>query len=90
VVARLQRRLDPFRTWEKFVATQLVDAESKGLIHSSVDVPGVVWIIVAAGIGTKDLFTFHGTWSDAPARLEGTVRSVLDLVRTRSCSEVTP
>lgn len=85
-----ERRLDPFRTWEKFVTTQLVAAESKGLLRAGVDVAGLVWIIVAAGMGTKDLLAFHDTWDEASIRLEATVAAVLDLVRAPPQPEAMP
>lgn len=77
-----ERRLDPFRTWEAFVTAQLTRARDAGLLKKRVDIADMVWIVVAAGMGTKDLVAFQGAWDQAPARLEAVVRNVVSLIRT--------
>lgn len=77
-----ERRLDPFRTWEAFVTTQLVRAHSAGLLKADIDIASTVWIVVAAGMGTKDLIAFHDAWAQAPKRLEAVVRNIVSLIRT--------
>jgi AcrR family transcriptional regulator len=77
-----ERRLDPFRTWEAFVTAQLTRARDAGLLKESVDIANTVWIVVAAGIGTKDLVAFQDAWDQAPVRLEAVVRNIVSLVRT--------
>lgn len=75
-----ERRLDPFRTWEAFITTHLTQARDQGMLRADLDLPSTTWILVAAGIGTKDLVAFHDTWADAAERLESTVRSILTLI----------
>ncbi len=77
-----ERRLDPFRTWESFVTAQLTRARDAGLLKERVDIADTVWIVVAAGMGTKDLVAFQGAWDQAPTRLEAVVRSIVSLIRT--------
>ena len=76
-----ERRLDPFRTWEAFVTARLVQAEEAGLLKANVDIANMAWIVVAAGMGTKDLIAFHDAWAQAPERLEAVVRHIVSLIR---------
>lgn len=76
-----ERRLDPFRTWEAFVTTQLTRARDADLLKKRVDIANTVWTVVAAGMGTKDLIAFHDAWDQAPTRLEAVVRNIVSLIR---------
>ncbi|MFK4762060.1 hypothetical protein ACI3KS_14080 [Microbacterium sp. ZW T5_45] len=75
-----ERRLDPFHTWETFVAAHLTQAYDRGLLRTDLNLSSTTWILVAAGMGTKDLLAFHGAWSDAAERLESTARHILTLI----------
>lgn len=75
-----ERRIDPFRTWESFVATQLAAAEAQGVLRDEIDREQMVWLFVAVGMGVKDLLAFRGDWADAPAQLENTLAIVLSLI----------
>ena len=75
-----ERRLDPFLTWEKFVTAQLTEAHSRRVLRAGVDIPESVRIIVAAGMGTKELISFRDAWPEAPERFEGTMTAILGLL----------
>ena len=75
-----ERRIDPFLTWERFVTTQLEHAHLKHSLRADIDIPGAVRIIVAAGMGTKDLVAFQDAWNEAPARFEETIVGVVELM----------
>ncbi|NWN87077.1 MAG: TetR/AcrR family transcriptional regulator [Micrococcaceae bacterium] len=75
-----ERRLDPFKTWEDFVNSQLSRACDLGLIRVDVELSEITWIIVAAGIGSKEFFTISNTWHTAPDRLESTLRNIIALI----------
>lgn len=75
-----ERQLDPFRTWEAFVAQHLTLAQEQGLLRADLDLPSSTWIMVAAGMGAKDLIAFHNSWRQAAAKLESTMRSLVKLV----------
>lgn len=75
-----ERRIDPFATWERFVTQELERAREESLLREDVDLPTAVWLLVAAGMGTKDLVAFRNTWEETPVRLEETVIALLALV----------
>ncbi len=79
-----ERRLDPFAVWRDFVFRQLDEAKNKGLLHDRVNLDETVWLIVAAGMGTKDLLASRNAWTEAPARLEATLNTILMLVRSET------
>lgn len=79
-----ERRIDPFRTWESFVAEALQESRRLGRIHQDIDVVEASWVIVAAGIGAKELIAFRDAWADAGPILERTARSTLAPLRMNS------
>lgn len=74
-----ERRLDPFKTWEAFVRAQL-EAECAAGRSLTCDVERATWLIVAAGMGAKDLVAFHGKWESAAEILERTAEDMLGLI----------
>ncbi|MFJ6456589.1 hypothetical protein [Paenarthrobacter sp. NPDC091669] len=74
------RRLDPFLTWRSFVVKQLEAAARQSLIHPSTDVDRAAWLLVSAGLGTKELVRFCGEWDRMSERLDDTVDCVLNLM----------
>lgn len=75
-----ERRLDPFQTWQGFVSAHLARARHQGLIRTEVDLPALTWIVVAAGMGTKDALAFQDAWPQAANRMEATVRNIISLI----------
>ena len=55
-----ERKINPFRTWEKFVLRNLEEAQNLGHLRPDADINSVAWLFVAAGMGTKDLLGFTG------------------------------
>jgi hypothetical protein len=76
-----ERRIDPFRTWESFVAEALQESRRMGRIRQDIDVVEASWVVVAAGIGAKELIAFRDAWADAGYILEWTARSTLAPLR---------
>lgn len=68
-----ERNINPFRTWQGFVSSAILDAQSAGEIRDDSNIDEIAWLITAAGLGTKDLLEFTGRWEDAPKLLERTV-----------------
>ncbi len=83
-----ERRLDPFAVWRDFVFRQLDEAKDMGLLHDRVNLDETVWLIVAAGMGTKDLLASRNAWTEAPARLEAILKTILMLVRRETPVEL--
>ncbi|KJL19789.1 hypothetical protein RL72_02834 [Microbacterium azadirachtae] len=75
-----ERRLDPFRTWQNFVGERLRSAHEMGQLHDTADIEAIVRLIVAGGMGTKDLLAVHGTWSEAESRFDEMISTVLNLI----------
>lgn len=75
------RRLDPFATWQTFVVELLEAAVSAGELHVSAGLDQAARVLVAAGMGTKDLIAFHGSWETAPAQMASTARVIVDFMR---------
>jgi len=75
------RRLDPFATWQTFVVELLEAAVSAGELHVSAGLDQAARVLVAAGMGTKDLIAFRGTWETAPAQMASTARVIVDYMR---------
>lgn len=80
------RRLDPFETWRAFVRSQLMHARGDGRLRD-VDIEDTVWVLVAAGMGAKDLIALHGSWENAGVRMANTARTLVHLIATSSSSE---
>ena len=79
-----ERRIDPHRTWGKFVTGQLVSAQERGMLRPGVDVAAISWILVSAGLGTKELMRFQNTLDQISKRLDATVDCVLALISNES------
>lgn len=75
-----ERNIDPYRTWRSFVLTQLSDARGLGMIEPKINIEAVAWLLVSAGIGTKELVSITGKWADASKRLDDTLGLVLTLI----------
>jgi len=75
-----ERRLDPFRTWESFVDSQLRDAVRREMVRGDIDIGKAVRLIVVAGMGTKELIAVRGNWTDAPELLGNTATDMLSLI----------
>lgn len=73
------RRLDPFETWRAFVTSQLMHARGDGLLRN-IDIEDTVWVLVAAGMGAKDLIAMRGAWENAGTRMADTARTVVSLI----------
>lgn len=71
------RRLDPFATWQAFVVDLLESATTAGELRISAELDEAARVLVAAGMGTKDLIAFHGTWETAPAQMASTARIIV-------------
>ncbi|PCC16878.1 hypothetical protein [Brevibacterium aurantiacum] len=78
-----ERKINPFRTWERFVLRNLEEARSLGHLRPGADINSVAWLFVAAGMGTKDLLGFTGEWSDAEEKLSTVAAIAIDSVRAR-------
>lgn len=76
------RRLDPFKTWETFIRTQL-EAERASGARLAIDIEQATRLLVAAGMGAKELVAFSGDWRAAPAALETTASDLLNLIVER-------
>jgi len=79
-----ERRIDPYRTWGEFVTGQLVSAEERGMLKPGVDITAISWILVSAGMGTKELMRFQNTLDQISKRLDATVDCVLALISNES------
>lgn len=77
-----ERRIDPYRTWHAFVSGELEAARNQGLLRNDIDIDSVTWLIVSAGMGTKDLVAFRDAWAEIAVRLSATLSTVLQLVQT--------
>lgn len=77
-----ERRIDPYRTWHAFVSGELEAARNQGLLRNDIDIDSVTWLIVSAGMGTKDLVAFRDAWDEIAVRLSTTLSTVLQLVQT--------
>ncbi len=75
-----ERKIDPYRTWYAFVSSQLQAAESAGLLRAGTDLDAISWLIVSAGMGTKDLVAFREAWDEIAERLNTTLSSILRLI----------
>ncbi|MDQ1124188.1 hypothetical protein [Microbacterium trichothecenolyticum] len=82
-----ERRIDPFRTWEGFIGGALHEAQQRGLLRRDLDVADMTWVVVAAGLGAKDLIAFRDAWTDAAQILERTVTQALLPMRAASVDE---
>lgn len=80
------RRLDPFETWREFVRSQLVHARGGGTLRD-IDIEDTVWVLVAAGMGAKDLIAMQGSWENAGTRMADIARTVVSLIATSRNSE---
>ncbi|WP_121867938.1 TetR/AcrR family transcriptional regulator [Glutamicibacter nicotianae] len=78
----IERKINPFRTWEKFLVSTLQESIELGLIAASTDVEEAAWLVTVAGLGTKDLLSFSGKWNEAPELLE---KSATLALRTIIC-----
>lgn len=76
-----ERNIDPYRTWHGFVSGQLDRAHEQGQIRSDVDINALTWLLVTAGMGTKDILAFRNAWGETPSRLTAIVNMLLDLAR---------
>ena len=75
-----ERRINPFRTWEHFVSSSLNEAAECGLLRSDIQIGEATWLLVAVGMGTKDLLQFTGNWADAEVKLEGAARAIVHMI----------
>lgn len=75
-----ERRLDPFGTWRGFVDARLMEAEHAGLLREDLDLLAARDMLVAAGVGTRDLILLRGSWDEAEAQLGGIARSFVFLI----------
>ena len=75
-----ERNIDPYRTWQKYISSELSDAHSRGMLVDGVDIQSVTWMLVAAGMGTKELVAFRKVWHEVSPRLEATLGTVLDII----------
>lgn len=78
-----ERKINPFRTWEKFVLRNLEEAQNLGHLRPDADINSAAWLFVAAGMGTKDLLGFTGEWADAEERLSTIAAIAINSVRAR-------
>lgn len=83
------RRLDPFETWRGFVRSQLMHARGDGTLRN-VDIEDTVWVLVAAGMGAKDLIAFNGSWGEAGAQMAATARTLVNLITVTPSRESIP
>lgn len=77
----IERHIDPYRTWNGFVTGCLGEARDRGMLRDGVDLPSVVWLLVSAGMGTKELVGFREAWHEMPERLESVASTVIDSIR---------
>ena len=75
-----ERRIDPYRTWEEFITGRLGVALERGMLKPGVDISATSWLLVSAGLGTKELMRFQNTWDQITKRLDATVDCVLRLI----------
>lgn len=75
-----ERKINPFRTWDRFVSSNLAEAAAADMVRTGVNVADASWLLVAAGIGTKDLLAFTATWNEAPRRLEQMASLVISTI----------
>lgn len=81
------RRLDPFATWRAFVVDLLRKSVVDGEMEDTTNVEEAARVIVAAGMGTKDLIAFRGTWDSAPMQMASTAQVLVDyMTRPRPSS----
>lgn len=76
-----ERKIDPYRTWHGFVSGQLDRAQERGQIRNDIDIDALTWLLVTAGMGTKDLLAFRNSWEETPSRLTAIVDLLLHLTR---------
>lgn len=76
-----ERKIDPFRTWRRFIIKALREAQDSATILPGTNIDDVAWILTASGLGTKDLLFFTGEWNRAPALLESTAVQVASSIR---------
>lgn len=81
-----ERKINPFRTWERFVSSSLGEARTMGLVSPDSPTEDTAWLLTAVGLGTKDLLTFTGEWSQAPQLLERAARQVVEILRAKSAA----
>lgn len=74
-----ERRLDPFETWRAFITAQLLHARGEGVLRD-INIRGAVWVLVSAGIGTKNLIAFHDSWDSAADQMAATARTIVCLI----------
>lgn len=75
-----ERAIDPFRTWRNFIHRQLSLAETMGLLKPHIDIDAITWLLVSAGIGSKELVSFRDAWDEIGHRLESVLDAVLKLI----------
>ncbi|WP_156524748.1 hypothetical protein [Paenarthrobacter nicotinovorans] len=75
-----ERKIDPYRTWEGFVTGRLILAQERGMLKPGVDVAEVSWLLVSAGLGTKELMRIQTSLDQISIRLDATVECVLALI----------
>lgn len=75
-----ERRIDPFRTWRSFIYSQLSHAETMGLLKPNVDLHSITWLLVSAGLGSKELVSFRDAWEEIEDRLASVLGLVLNLI----------
>jgi hypothetical protein len=75
-----ERRLDPSRTWEQFVSAELEQALAQRLVAHPLNAQATATLIVAAGLGTRDVLAIDNAWGDAPGRFESMIESILSLI----------
>ncbi|MGO4583792.1 TetR family transcriptional regulator [Arthrobacter sp. 2RAF6] len=75
-----ERAIDPFQTWQKFIHSQLSLAKRRDLLRPEIDIDAVTWLLVSAGLGTKELARLHNDWDQFGHRLEAVLGVVLDLI----------
>lgn len=75
-----ERAIDPFRTWRNFIHSQLSLAETMGLLKPHINIEAITWLLVSAGLGSKELVSFRDAWDEIGHRLESVLDAVLHLI----------
>lgn len=75
-----ERRLNPFETWRSFVAARLEIARARSLLRPRVDVTDMTWVLVAAGIGAREIISREDSWQSAPDRMARAAHTLVDLI----------
>lgn len=77
------RKLDPFGTWQLFVHSKVKEAQSLGLMRTDMSPDDITWVIVSAGIGTKELLRMQNQMILMPEKFDMAISLLLDCLSPR-------